>query len=308
MQLALGLPPLLVRGHGRYLAGLEALDAAVVGIISQRRAKGALPLARALLLPAAAPHPGLLRAFAPQALTPATKTLWRSCCVPSKQTPVASPQTAASAMRCALCRSVARSSARGGAQWHVTHTLHRTQVMSLLFAGSETTAQTLAFLFHCLAAHPAAQRTAAAEAAAVLGSLDSAADVSAERVRALRFIGACISETLRLYPVAVDGPRVAAQDDQLGGFAVPKGVPLAAAAAAAAAAPAPAGADCPPPPPPPPPNPTQAHASSSTSTRCTATLPTGPARWSGCRSGGWRAVRRWRHATLGRTSPLARGP
>ena len=48
MQLALGLPPLLVRGHGRYLRGLAALDGVVESILANRKAQGA-PLPPACL-------------------------------------------------------------------------------------------------------------------------------------------------------------------------------------------------------------------------------------------------------------------
>ena len=81
----------------------------------------------------------------------------------------------------------------------------RDEVITLLFAGHDTTTSTIAFLLHELARHPELQEAAAGSAA----ELDLAVD-----------------ETLRLYPPAWVGPRRSIEDFELCGVRVPGGVPV----------------------------------------------------------------------------------
>ncbi|MGI8556772.1 MAG: cytochrome P450, partial [Solirubrobacteraceae bacterium] len=74
----------------------------------------------------------------------------------------------------------------------------RDQVMTLLFAGHDTTTATVSFLFHELARNPR--------------------DADPERLPEL------IDETLRLYPPAWVGPRRVARDVEVCGHLVPAGV------------------------------------------------------------------------------------
>lgn len=67
----------------------------------------------------------------------------------------------------------------------------RDEVISLLFAGSETTAQTLTFLFYCLATHPEAFHRVSQEAKRVIGN-KNAQEISFEDLKQLRYITACI--------------------------------------------------------------------------------------------------------------------
>jgi cytochrome P450 len=82
----------------------------------------------------------------------------------------------------------------------------RDHVMTLLFAGHDTTTATVAFLFYELARHP---EVAEAIAAGHDGALDRALD-----------------ETLRLYPPAWIGPRRAAADFEFGGHRIAAGTPV----------------------------------------------------------------------------------
>ncbi len=81
----------------------------------------------------------------------------------------------------------------------------RDHVMTLLFAGHDTTTATVAFLFYELARHPEIADAAAGDPAL----LDQALD-----------------ETLRLYPPAWIGPRRAARDYEFAGHRVAEGAPV----------------------------------------------------------------------------------
>jgi cytochrome P450 len=78
----------------------------------------------------------------------------------------------------------------------------RDEVMTLMFAGHDTTTSTVAFLFHELARNP--------------GMVDDPAFD----------LGLAIDETLRLYPPAWIGPRRSIEPFELNGMPVPGGVPV----------------------------------------------------------------------------------
>ena len=81
----------------------------------------------------------------------------------------------------------------------------RDQVMTLLFAGHDTTTATIAFLFFELARNPVELRRLLADPARLELAID---------------------ETLRLYPPAWIGPRRAVRAFEFGGYTVPAGVPV----------------------------------------------------------------------------------
>ncbi|WKU48986.1 cytochrome P450 [Streptomyces sp. VNUA116] len=93
--------------------------------------------------------------------------------------------------------------------------LIRDEVMTLLVAGQETTANTLAWLFLLLGQHPD-ERDRALRAGSAGG---------ADRNRAFQ---ALVSETLRLYPVAWLLPRHATEDDVVAGHRVRAGTTVLA--------------------------------------------------------------------------------
>lgn len=94
-----------------------------------------------------------------------------------------------------------------------TDQLIRDELVTLLTAGHETTATTLAWLYLLLDRHPEARRWA----------LDAGPEGSPGRESALR---ALVSETLRLYPVAWLMPRHAIEDDTLAGYRVEAGTDI----------------------------------------------------------------------------------
>jgi cytochrome P450 len=95
----------------------------------------------------------------------------------------------------------------------------RDEVMTLLLAGHETTANALTWLWVLLAGHPDAEARLHREVDAVLGERPATFD----DVRALPFTRQVFSEALRLYPPAWAVSRQATRDTVLGGHRIRAG-------------------------------------------------------------------------------------
>jgi cytochrome P450 len=96
----------------------------------------------------------------------------------------------------------------------------RDQVMTLMFAGHDTSTSTLTFLAYELARHPHVLAGLQAEQDQVLGGRPPAAE---QLFGELPYLDMVLDETLRLYPPAWVGPRRAVRDFEFGGFQVPAG-------------------------------------------------------------------------------------
>ena len=96
----------------------------------------------------------------------------------------------------------------------------RDQVMTLLFAGHDTTTSTVAFLFYELAHNPEALQLLLEEQDRVL---DGRVPTAAELVGELPELEMAMDETLRLYPPAWVGPRRAVEAFEFAGHTVPGG-------------------------------------------------------------------------------------
>ncbi|MGH9781478.1 MAG: cytochrome P450, partial [Candidatus Acidiferrales bacterium] len=94
----------------------------------------------------------------------------------------------------------------------------RDEVMTLLLAGHETTATTLAWTFYLLAQNPAAESRLLAE----FQSSISGRAPAFEDLPKLRFTEAIVRESLRLYPPAWAMGRQAIEDCTIGGYHVPR--------------------------------------------------------------------------------------
>jgi cytochrome P450 len=94
----------------------------------------------------------------------------------------------------------------------------RDQVMTLLFAGHDTTTSTVSFLFYELARNPDELPALEAERDAVIGDRDPTA---AELVSSLPHLDMALDETLRMYPPAWVGPRRSVEPFELCGQRVP---------------------------------------------------------------------------------------
>jgi cytochrome P450 len=96
----------------------------------------------------------------------------------------------------------------------------RDQVMTLMFAGHDTSTSTVTFMLHELARHPEVLERLWAEQDRVLGG----GPPSAEQLeRELPYLEMVVDEVLRLYPPAWIGPRRAVRDFEFGGYSVPRG-------------------------------------------------------------------------------------
>jgi len=93
-------------------------------------------------------------------------------------------------------------------------------VLTMLLAGEDTTANTLAWMIHLLHRHPEALRRARDEVRAL--GVDSTA-FTMEQIASLAWLEACAHETMRLKPVAPFQVIEALRDTEVAGIRIPKG-------------------------------------------------------------------------------------
>jgi cytochrome P450 len=96
----------------------------------------------------------------------------------------------------------------------------RDQVMTLMFAGHDTSTSTLTFMLHELARHPEVVRRLHDEQERVLGG---GTPTAAQLEKEMPYLEMVLDEVLRLYPPAWIGPRRAIREYEFGGCTVPRG-------------------------------------------------------------------------------------
>jgi cytochrome P450 len=96
----------------------------------------------------------------------------------------------------------------------------RDEVLTLLIAGHETTANVLAWIYYLLAQHPDAEQRMHEESAAVLGTRSAFGAADLDR---LVYTHRVMQEGLRLYPPGWFIGREALSDVKLGAYTVPRG-------------------------------------------------------------------------------------
>jgi cytochrome P450 len=96
----------------------------------------------------------------------------------------------------------------------------RDQVMTLMFAGHDTSTSTLTFMLHELGRHPEVTRRLHEEQDRVLGGETPTA---LQLEKEMPYLEMVLDEVLRLYPPAWIGPRRAVREFEFGGYTVPKG-------------------------------------------------------------------------------------
>jgi cytochrome P450 len=95
----------------------------------------------------------------------------------------------------------------------------RDEVMTLMFAGHDTTTSTVAFLFYELARHPdVVGRLVAEQDEQLVGALPTPEQLMGNGLPYLEMV---LDETLRLYPPAWIGPRRSVEPFELAGVSVP---------------------------------------------------------------------------------------
>jgi cytochrome P450 len=97
-------------------------------------------------------------------------------------------------------------------------------VLTMLLAGEDTTANTIAWIMHLMAEHPAVQARMQAEVDGVLGEALTPPDH--ELTEALPYVQAVAHETMRVLPVAPLQAMEATADTVIGDIKVPKGTEL----------------------------------------------------------------------------------
>lgn len=93
------------------------------------------------------------------------------------------------------------------------------EVLTLIVAGHETTANAMSFAFYLLAKHPEAKQRIAEEVNTVFHD----SNFNSERLPQLEFTTRVIKEVLRLYPPAWIVARGATSDDVIDGYRIKKG-------------------------------------------------------------------------------------
>jgi cytochrome P450 len=110
--------------------------------------------------------------------------------------------------------------ARGEGGEEFTSREIRDQVMTLMFAGHDTSTSTLTFMLHELARHPEVTRRLREEQDRVLGDADP---TPLQLEKEMPYLEMVLDEVLRLYPPAWIGPRRAVREFEFGGWTVPRG-------------------------------------------------------------------------------------
>jgi cytochrome P450 len=99
----------------------------------------------------------------------------------------------------------------------------RDEVMTLVLAGFETTANALTWTLYLLSKHPDAARRLEEEAVRVLAG----GAATFEDLPRLEFTERVLQESMRLYPPAWCFERAAVEADEVGGYAIPAGTTIA---------------------------------------------------------------------------------
>ena len=99
----------------------------------------------------------------------------------------------------------------------------RDEMMTMLVAGHETTATSLAWTFHCILGRPEVMDKLRAELQAVIGS----GPVESQHIAKLDYLDATIRESQRVYPILPLVGRLLHEPLQIGGQDLPAGVGVA---------------------------------------------------------------------------------
>ncbi|KAF9359184.1 hypothetical protein BGX26_012959 [Mortierella sp. AD094] len=108
----------------------------------------------------------------------------------------------------------------------LTDTELKDQILTFLAAGHETTSVTVTWMLHVLSINPEVQTRVRDEFLTEIGKPQAGKSPSYEALNALPYLNACVKELLRFIPPVPITSRVAAQDDNILGYDIPKGTPI----------------------------------------------------------------------------------
>ncbi len=89
------------------------------------------------------------------------------------------------------------------------------EILSLLFAGRDTTASSISWFFHVMARHPETYQKLRAVILDEFGTYAAPQNITYESMKACRYLQWCINETLRVHTVAPFMSRAATRDTTL---------------------------------------------------------------------------------------------
>ena len=211
----------------RYNAAVARLDAAVYGLIAERRAKrGESPRAKPNR------HGEDTNRRVPKVTWNPERKDWvdvedQTAAKTSAATGAGSSEDAFAASPDLLDRLLdARDDGEGGDGAGMDDRSLRDELMTLMVAGQETSAILLSWCCALLAQHPDVAEKVAAEATTALGP-DPRADLpSAADYARMPYVEATVLETMRLLPPAYMVGRCCAEDVVVGGYDLPEGTTI----------------------------------------------------------------------------------
>ncbi|KAF9965356.1 hypothetical protein BGZ70_004998 [Mortierella alpina] len=97
------------------------------------------------------------------------------------------------------------------------------QILTFLAAGHETTSTTVTWMLHVFSTHPEVQKRVRDEMLSEIGRPAEGKTLSYDALNALPYLNACVKELLRFVSPVPTTSRVAAEDDTILGYDIPKG-------------------------------------------------------------------------------------
>ncbi|KAF9573057.1 hypothetical protein EC968_009107 [Mortierella alpina] len=97
------------------------------------------------------------------------------------------------------------------------------QILTFLAAGHETTSTTVIWMLHVFSTHPEVQKRVRDEMLSGIGRPAEGKTLSYDALNSLPYLNACVKELLRFISPVPTISRVAAEDDNILGYDIPKG-------------------------------------------------------------------------------------
>ncbi|PPQ66087.1 hypothetical protein CVT24_000201 [Panaeolus cyanescens] len=112
-----------------------------------------------------------------------------------------------------MLSSLVRSNASADIKRNLDEDELLSQIATIMFAGHDSTSNSLAWLLYDLACHPKDQERLREEIARVKSQSPNPQELTIPELKGMEFTNAVMRESLRLHPMAFSLPRIAAEDD-----------------------------------------------------------------------------------------------